>query len=203
MNTPTADLTCAVVDERHLELQYVAGRLTPEEAEAFEAHYFGCDRCFALVRRATELRAAAEASPTGWVSAGRRRRASLARFLPLAAVAVLALGVLLWRAPARRQPAAAYRGGDATLTATSTLTTDSATVVWARRAHADEYRVRLFAADGTLLTERATRETTLAVARNAIPAGTRAFWEIVALDSLRATLARSALIPALPPDHGR
>src|SRR5207244_1830986 len=51
-------LDCNSVEEQDLVSQYVGRKLSPEEAEAFEEHYFGCDRCWAEVQGATELRAA-------------------------------------------------------------------------------------------------------------------------------------------------
>jgi CHAT domain-containing protein len=55
-------LDCNSVEEQDLVSQYVGRKLSPEEAEAFEEHYFGCDRCWAEVQRATELRAALQKS---------------------------------------------------------------------------------------------------------------------------------------------
>ena len=37
-------LDCNSVEEQDLVSQYVGRKLNPEEAEAFEEHYFGCDR---------------------------------------------------------------------------------------------------------------------------------------------------------------
>ena len=51
---------CTAVEDQDLVSRYLARKLSPEEAEAFEEHYFGCDRCWAEVQRATELRAALE-----------------------------------------------------------------------------------------------------------------------------------------------
>jgi CHAT domain-containing protein/tetratricopeptide (TPR) repeat protein len=51
-------LDCNSVEEQDLVSQYVGQKLSPEEAEAFEEHYFGCDRCWAEVQAATEVRAA-------------------------------------------------------------------------------------------------------------------------------------------------
>ncbi|MFW6202615.1 MAG: zf-HC2 domain-containing protein, partial [Gemmatimonadota bacterium] len=42
---------------------YVAGRLSEAEAEAFEAHYFECDACWGRVRGALELYAAFSERP--------------------------------------------------------------------------------------------------------------------------------------------
>jgi len=42
-------MTCEEARENGLAASYVAGVLTAEEMDAFEAHYFGCDACFADV----------------------------------------------------------------------------------------------------------------------------------------------------------
>jgi len=41
-------------------VSYLAGTLAPAEAEAFEAHYFGCDQCWRELQRGLEVRAALE-----------------------------------------------------------------------------------------------------------------------------------------------
>ncbi len=39
-------MDCETIREMHLADEYREGRLSPEEAEAYEQHYFACDRCF-------------------------------------------------------------------------------------------------------------------------------------------------------------
>jgi CHAT domain-containing protein len=51
-------LDCTSIEEQEIVSRYVGQKLSPEEAEAFEEHYFGCDRCWAEVQAATEVRAA-------------------------------------------------------------------------------------------------------------------------------------------------
>jgi anti-sigma factor RsiW len=43
-------MTCELVDQRELDRRYLTGQLNDNEASAFEAHYFACDRCWALVK---------------------------------------------------------------------------------------------------------------------------------------------------------
>jgi len=43
-------MDCETIRKRHLADEYRAGRLTAEEAEAYECHFFACDRCFADLR---------------------------------------------------------------------------------------------------------------------------------------------------------
>lgn len=197
-------ITCAEVDERHLEAAYLAGRLSAEDAEAFEAHFFACDRCWALVQQAAEVRAALTERPrTGAVRTTGARRGRLRRLVPLLAAAAVILAVELWLRPSASPPAAVYRGGDSSLRAVARVTTDSLGVSWERRAGAGTYRVRLFGADGRLLAERESADTALAVSRRAIPSGAHAYWEVDALDSLREIFARSPLILASPSDSTR
>jgi CHAT domain-containing protein/Flp pilus assembly protein TadD len=51
----------ASIEEQDLVSRYVGQKLSPEEAEAFEEHYFGCDQCWDEVQAATEVRAALQA----------------------------------------------------------------------------------------------------------------------------------------------
>jgi CHAT domain-containing protein len=94
------------VEENDLVGRYVAGKLPEEEAEAFEAHYFGCERCWSEVRAATEVRAAMERPagapvvPLAERREGRRPSAVFSgRALALAATLLIAAvaGVFVWR----------------------------------------------------------------------------------------------------------
>src|SRR3990172_1011859 len=103
-NVDPSVLTCDQVDERDLEAAYVAGRLTERHAEAYEAHIFACDRCWAVLQAA---QAVAAARPPA-LSA---QRPGLPRWLALAA-GITALGGAAGGATATRQPLApeALRG---------------------------------------------------------------------------------------------
>jgi CHAT domain-containing protein len=92
----TRTLDCHYVEENDLVSRYIAGKLPEEEAEAFEAHYFGCERCWSEVRAATEVRAAMEKPagapvvPLAERREGRRRRAAFSgRTLALAATLLI------------------------------------------------------------------------------------------------------------------
>ena len=50
------EIDCAYVEQHDLAALYLAGALPQSEAEAFEAHYFGCERCFGEVRSGGEIR---------------------------------------------------------------------------------------------------------------------------------------------------
>ena len=47
---PVNDLGCQDVEEHDLVSAYLGERLSEPEAEAFERHYFGCERCWAEVK---------------------------------------------------------------------------------------------------------------------------------------------------------
>jgi hypothetical protein len=196
-------LTCEQVDERDLEAGYLAGRLSEEEASAFEAHFFGCERCWALLQNAQAVAAARRASSGG----GSRRSWHL---LPLASAAVL---VLLagggWWLTQRRGPAATetLRGSTDSITVDLEATVSGVAGRFTPFPGTDRYRVRVYSAQGDLLAEQETADTTLSIslpttrrrpggggaAPAPAPAGLLA--EVTALDVLRQPLASSGLVP--------
>ena len=100
--TPTSPgMDCAKVVREEIAERYLVDGLSDEDRAAFEAHYFECARCFdelaALQAIQGELR-----RPGAEYELGARR--SLLRWAPaagLAAVLVIALGVVVWM----REPA--------------------------------------------------------------------------------------------------
>lgn len=56
MDVPKS-LDCTLVDEQDLVSRYIGRKLSPEEAETFEEHYFGCERCWGEVKAGAEVRA--------------------------------------------------------------------------------------------------------------------------------------------------
>ncbi len=190
-------ITCELVDERDLDTRYLAGTLDEVEAEAFEAHYFGCDRCWALVREGQAIRAALTAAGGG---ARRAPRLSNTALWGLAAgLGVVAAGLVLRGTAFGPQPAdTTERGGVARgITVAAQTSGDSLTLSWSRVDRAERYRVRLFDGQGELVLERVSGDTALTVARSALP-DRRAAAEITAEDRLHLPLRRSDLFP-LPP----
>jgi hypothetical protein len=51
-------IDCGGVEEADTELRYLKGALSEDEAESFEAHFMGCERCWTALHRAIELSAA-------------------------------------------------------------------------------------------------------------------------------------------------
>jgi hypothetical protein len=181
------DLTCAEVDDRDLESSYLAGRLTAEEAEAYEAHYFGCERCWRTLETALAVRSAS----------GARRPARFGgRALAAAATVVLAVAGGWWittRGPA--SPDDALRGAGDVLAVQLVRGPAGLEVSWVPRPDADRYRVRIFGADGGLLLERSTADTAVVVTP---PAGA-AFVEVTVLGALLQVLDGSGLVPVAAP----
>src|SRR3954469_2124603 len=89
-----SNAVCPYGQEPDIEARYLTGQLSETDAEAFEAHYFSCDRCFALVERGAELRAAIQSSDVARAATRRGRRS----WRPwLAAAASVVIAVAVWR----------------------------------------------------------------------------------------------------------
>ncbi|HEX9581533.1 MAG TPA: hypothetical protein VF970_10550 [Gemmatimonadales bacterium] len=202
-NVDPSALTCEQVDERDLEAAYLASRLAEPDTEAFEAHVFGCDRCWALLQSAQVVAGAAPPRPAA-VSSPRRRRLTI--FLPLAAAAGIA-ALLLVRSPSAPvapgvPQSGALRGDGDSLPVRTTLADQQIEAVWPALSRADVYQLRLYAPDGSLLLQRETRDTIAAVAVDSLRLGSdvqTVYWQVQALDQLRQPLARSPLTPVTLP----
>lgn len=191
------ELTCAEVDEKDLDLRYLTGRLSDAEAEAFEAHYNTCDRCWALVEPGASLRAARLPAGTAAVTAPITSRSHRRGWLMALAASLAIVAVGLWqRAP---RPAADELRGDADTLALSVQPASGALrVSWPPVHDASRYRVRLHRPDGGLLLTEETGDTTFTVPRDTfhLDAGeTRLFWLVEALSRTGAVVARSGLVP--------
>lgn len=207
---------CEYAGREDAETRYLAGRLSPAEAEAFEAHYFACDECWRRVQRAIELRKAFAAEtkpqaahPAEDAATPRRagRRPSSVVWPIAAGVAFAALLLGVWRmtlddGAVRRD---VMRGPGESLPVSASTAADALTASWPAIAEADVYRVRLFTADGTLLAEREIREQAFTIRRGQLPQvqpGQMLYWSIEALDELRRPLARSPLTEAVSGESG-
>jgi hypothetical protein len=205
-------ITCTRVEEEDLDARYLAGTLSEEEAEAFEEHYFGCDRCWSTVQLGLDVRAASGArterkgeAPALTVARGATDRpAPLARrrWWPLAmaaSIAVLAVGVWQWGdRPTVGPTGDALRGPADSIHAVATVRGRTLLIGWQRTPSADRYGVRLQKADATIVVERIVGDTSFAIPRDSLSGVAdreRVFWEVRALDALRRTIARSRLLP--------
>ncbi len=191
-------VTCERVEREALDLPYIRGTLPEPLAEAFEAHYFGCDTCWALVRGGNEVRAArpsfkATRWPHSWT-------------LALAALLVGVVGVGFWRlsqpADAPISPSSLERGGTAAPMGLRAAMVDRRLAAeWSKVPGAASYRIRFFGSDGALLLQRQTADTALMVASDSlgVSPGTGALlWQVQALDRLGGELLRSALVEVAP-----
>lgn len=199
------EITCDLVDEGDLDTRYLAGRLSPEEAEAFEAHFFGCERCWGLVQQGLAVRSAFDADLPVRSPAvpARAPRATRPWWWGIAAAAVAAVGLGLWQITQRepRLTEDVFRGEAAGFAVATAADSASLNAWWPRVADADVYRVRLYEADGQMALERETTDTSVAVPVGsvAISRDTGMFWEVQALDRLRNPVARSDLTRAALP----
>lgn len=103
-------MSCAYVVDRSVTEQYVAGLLSDEERDAFEAHYFSCPRCFGELRAIAALQdevarhrsdILAESDVAQDVAqAFRPAEPSAPLWIPLlAAAAAVAIAVAIWKPP--------------------------------------------------------------------------------------------------------
>ena len=196
--------TCELVDRDDIDQRYLAGTLPPDAAEAFEEHYFGCERCWALVERGLAIRAASPVQPASAAPAGPPKLGTAAPhrggwWMGLAAAAVLLLSTALWHPWTGGAPSAtdAMRGADATFLLSATVRGDSIVVLWPSVRAASDYRVRVSALNGTTLLEREVPTPAVTFARGALSDTTvdTLYVSILARDALRRSLARSALTP--------
>ena len=203
-------ITCTRVEEEDLDARYLAGTLSDEEAEAFEEHYFGCERCWSAVQLGLDVRAAGRKSEAP-ATAANTPRANSARFsrrswwpMALAAsAAIIAVGLWQWRAQAPLStPGDALRGPADSIHAVASTRGRSLVISWQRTPSADRYGVRLQKSDATVVVERVVGDTSFAIPRDSLDGVTdreRVYWEVRALDSLRRTVARSRLVPTEVP----
>jgi len=193
-------ITCELVDERDLDTRYLTGKLSPAEAEAFEAHYFGCEACWKLVNQGMEVRSAL--APTAGSPGIRPHWWGLAA---AAGIAAVALG--LWRLgdgsdPGR--PEDVLRGEASAFVVNAAAEGGRLVAAWPRLADADVFRVRLYSADGLVVFERETPDSFLSVPLDSLAPPVRGgpmFWQVQALDGLRNPIVRSDLVPAALPNQ--
>jgi hypothetical protein len=204
------DAKCPYGPDSDIDARYLAGTLSPAEAEAFEEHYFGCDACFAAVKRGTEIRAALAGTESEVAAGsrpdlhGRRRFSGWQPALAAAAAVVLVLGVQQMRGargrpvaiPPVAAPADAARGSRTPLTLTSYATTTVLAAAWPPVTSAHTYRIRLLATDGSLLFERETADTAVMLSRDLVRDNSAVYWEVQALDALRSVVATSPVVQA-------
>ena len=196
-------LDCPYGDESLVVADYLAGRLPRAQARAFEAHSFGCDRCFGELQRATELRATAEAHAAG--TAATRPAARGGRFawpaVGLAAAVALAVGIWIAQPITDRPDAPVYRDAAQSgeiLPVEFSRSEDSVALSWPAVDGADRYSVRVWSETGELLLEEDATEPSIELAERhwQDAAGTDPVYvQVLAMDELQQVIVRSELAP--------
>lgn len=203
--------------ETDADERYLAGKLPPSEAEAFERHYFECDACWARVQRGSEIKASLAGMPpvridSARTSDGTSGRSRLPRWTtPVAAAMAVAAVLLLSFATTlnfhtavgatdsdKRAADTAHvmRGSERNISVFSHHDGSMWIAAWAPTPAASTYRVRLLAPDGALLYEKETADTSVVLPGDSAGSSPgNAYWEIQALNELRNVIAVSALTP--------
>jgi tetratricopeptide (TPR) repeat protein len=168
-------LACDDFDREEVPERYVAGTLPEEVAAAFEAHYFGCERCFERSRMLRDVRTAL-GSQAGAASGRDRTVRRLAIGLAAAAVLIVTVRVALDRRSdvAPGAPVTSAARGDVTLPAPAQSSTAASSELSALSAlEAPPYvapRLRSAETDGRRLFREAMDAYQRGEYREAIPA---------------------------------
>jgi len=176
----------ACPDDERLR-RYALGKLTDEQAETVEEHYFGCDRCWREIERSVEVRASFDGVRRAGTSTTRRR--ALQGLAMAAVLAIAALGLWMWSPPAGDDEL--LRGGQGEFELSVRSTEGTWTAEWPAVPGAVTYLVEVTAPDGRGLL---SRETVQPEAEVTLPEGLHGvtYWKVQALDSMRQTIERSA-----------
>ena len=180
---------------------YAGEKLSAEATEAFEGHYFGCDRCWNEVQRATEIRASAR-QVTAQSGDGTVVRGPWSNWRALAAAAALAFGVLgawQWLRPSAPPVEPLIRGGSDSPLAVQ-VERDAAggvTLNWKADPEARIYVVEILQSDGFSLFKQEAAGTKLRLDPSLLSrgAGKQLFARIEAQDAMGQVVAKSALQP--------
>ena len=201
-----SEITCERVERDSLDTRYLRGELPEDLAEAFEAHFFGCDRCWTLVHGGLGAMAAMSTQP---ISAPRpataarpswRRMGGWAAAAGIAALALLYVGDRRGRAPEPTPPV--MRGRVSGFAATVNESHDSIVVAWVAQPSAVRYRLTLFSATGDALMTTDIPSSRWSVAADSLArlaGGTPAWIQVEALDRLDLPVAKSPItkLPAV------
>jgi len=156
---------CPYENELEIRSLYLAGKLPAKDAEAFEAHYFICERCAEAVEMGAKLRMALENVPVHAAPASARAARTWLPLAAAAAIALVAAGIWTARRPTELPDRPVLRGG---------LTGDFAVRVetgpsgateasWQPPRGATAYVVRVVRPDGLEIWKTETREPHAAI----------------------------------------
>ena len=180
--------------------RYLAGTLSESETDAFEEHFFACDRCLSEVRLGLEIKAVASSGTRASAAPASRR----IPWRPLAIAAALAVTFLgAWQLQRSRVPAVdgVTRGEDAReLAVQARSRADGVDVSWTPVPRADVYRVEISTGEGKLVLKRDVPGTSVPVGKAELgaAAGDTLYVRVTALDGLRQEIAASSPIPIVP-----
>jgi len=201
---------CPYGDDSLIVPDYLAGRLSPAKTEAFEAHSFGCERCFSELQRATELRAANQDRLAK--DGQRHRRVAMPAWaswpsLAVAATVVLAIGV--WYATPINDDTVipvepVYRDGEDGTASEQRLhlavehKDTNVSLSWNIVQGADQYELRVFTESGDPVFEHKTPGTSIELSEASwqdTSAPDKFYGQVIALDELRQVIAQSDFEP--------
>jgi hypothetical protein len=171
---------------------YLAGRLSEDEAEAFETHYFGCADCWEDVHRGSELRAAFGKPAVAPASRSVRPRRA---WLPLAAAAVIAfvaLGVwqLTRRTPVESTTPVVRGAGEVLDLEVASGRQGGIDVRWPPHPNAATYEIEVLASNGASVWKTETPEPRVRIGPGVLAAPRQTHEvRVEALDSLGQVIA--------------
>lgn len=191
--------------QRDLVPLYLAGKLTEEDAEAFEAHYFGCPTCREDVRAGAALR---ELYGKPAVAASERPAPPGRSWLPLAAAAAIAfVGLGVWQLSRRTseepgRPVLRGPSAEVLVVKIETAPQGGVELSWPPHPRAAVYQIQVFAADGTRVWGAEANEPRLSIGSGVLPSpgpGKSFEVEVQALDSMQQVVATSDPMPLETP----
>jgi len=161
---------CPYENEIEIRSLYLAGKLPAKDAEAFEAHYFICERCAEAVEMGAKLRMALENVPVHAAPASARAARTWLPLAAAAAIALVAAGIWTARRPAELPDQPVLRGGltgDFTVRV-ETTPNGAAEASWQPPPGATSYVVRVVRPDGLEIWKTETREPRAAIPLSAL-----------------------------------
>jgi anti-sigma factor RsiW len=164
--------SCPYEGESEVRSLYLAGKLPDKEAEAFEAHFFACERCAEAVEVGEKLRSAFGNVPVRAAAPPARARRTWLPLAAAAAVALCAIGVWQISRPVvdeREQPA--LRGGSATALVLQVEIGPEKDIMvsWPSYPGASAYEVQVFAADGSVVWSAEARQPRMQIRSGVLP----------------------------------
>lgn len=199
-------LDCAEVEKRDLVALYLAGGLSDTDADAFEAHFMGCERCSAELDDAGAIRSAfgkPVLEPPAEGSLGRASGRDLWTLLAAAAaVAMIGLGLRqMARMPSPETSETPVLRGETADSLDLSVTPGSdgdVLLEWPAHPKAQTYRVDVLRTDGIRVLRSETPDNRIELSSGALPPtplGVSFLVRIEAFGPLGNLVARSDAIP--------